>query len=101
MKKLNTNYFQLRTSLLMAMTLILAVVIIQSCASDETGQQDHVDTTLELREEPENPKPEFDWGKDVHKIADKMPLFAECNTCLLYTSPSPRDLSTSRMPSSA
>ena len=27
--------------------------------------------------------------------------FAEDNTCLLYTSPSPRDLSTSRMPSSA
>ena len=26
---------------------------------------------------------------------------ANCNTCLLYTSPSPRDLSTSRMPSSA
>ena len=24
-----------------------------------------------------------------------------CRTCLLYTSPSPRDLSTSRMPSSA
>ena len=28
------------------------------------------------------------------------PLF-QCYTCLLYTSPSPRDLSTSRMPSSA
>ena len=27
--------------------------------------------------------------------------FAELYTCLLYTSPSPRDLSTSRMPSSA
>ena len=27
--------------------------------------------------------------------------FMEMNTCLLYTSPSPRDLSTSRMPSSA
>ena len=26
---------------------------------------------------------------------------AEMNNCLLYTSPSPRDLSTSRMPSSA
>ena len=26
---------------------------------------------------------------------------AQCDTCLLYTSPSPRDLSTSRMPSSA
>ena len=28
-------------------------------------------------------------------------LLAQCNNCLLYTSPSPRDLSTSRMPSSA
>ena len=27
--------------------------------------------------------------------------FNECTICLLYTSPSPRDLSTSRMPSSA
>ena len=27
--------------------------------------------------------------------------FADCLSCLLYTSPSPRDLSTSRMPSSA
>ena len=28
-------------------------------------------------------------------------LFADNKPCLLYTSPSPRDLSTSRMPSSA
>ena len=28
-------------------------------------------------------------------------IFPEMDTCLLYTSPSPRDLSTSRMPSSA
>ena len=28
-------------------------------------------------------------------------ILAEQETCLLYTSPSPRDLSTSRMPSSA
>ena len=28
-------------------------------------------------------------------------LFLHGNPCLLYTSPSPRDLSTSRMPSSA
>ena len=28
-------------------------------------------------------------------------LCVQCNFCLLYTSPSPRDLSTSRMPSSA
>ena len=31
----------------------------------------------------------------------KEKLRDEHNTCLLYTSPSPRDLSTSRMPSSA
>ena len=29
------------------------------------------------------------------------PLLTKSKTCLLYTSPSPRDLSTSRMPSSA
>ena len=29
------------------------------------------------------------------------PSFGAVNACLLYTSPSPRDLSTSRMPSSA
>ena len=29
------------------------------------------------------------------------PTYNIVNTCLLYTSPSPRDLSTSRMPSSA
>ena len=28
-------------------------------------------------------------------------LFDQCNSCLLYTSPSPRDRSLSRMPSSA
>ena len=28
-------------------------------------------------------------------------IYAQKGTCLLYTSPSPRDLSTSRMPSSA
>ena len=31
----------------------------------------------------------------------KVLLVTECTICLLYTSPSPRDLSTSRMPSSA
>ena len=32
----------------------------------------------------------------IDRLLDELP-----NTCLLYTSPSPRDLSTSRMPSSA
>ena len=35
------------------------------------------------------------------KIPRQVGLHAELFVCLLYTSPSPRDLSTSRMPSSA
>ena len=35
----------------------------------------------------------------INRLADKYP--GRINFCLLYTSPSPRDLSTSRMPSSA
>ena len=50
------------------------------------------------------------YGKEVSKYKvgeDEFPIMvrlnedARYNTCLLYTSPSPRDLSTSRMPSSA
>ena len=37
-------------------------------------------------------------SETVRRVAD---LLAEGMSCLLYTSPSPRDLSTSRMPSSA
>ena len=40
----------------------------------------------------------------VEEVAEEdqpMELITEVKDCLLYTSPSPRDLSTSRMPSSA
>ena len=39
------------------------------------------------------------WGKE--EVGDKNYWGGENDICLLYTSPSPRDLSTSRMPSSA
>ena len=39
-------------------------------------------------------------GRDFYD-ADDVIVEQEGKTCLLYTSPSPRDLSTSRMPSSA
>ena len=34
-------------------------------------------------------------------VTDALSRYGEVHDCLLYTSPSPRDLSTSRMPSSA
>ena len=37
----------------------------------------------------------------LQNIVKRSDRLASCMTCLLYTSPSPRDLSTSRMPSSA
>ena len=43
-------------------------------------------------------QPHVDTRRITNELADAM---AEMEACLLYTSPSPRDLSTSRMPSSA
>ena len=40
----------------------------------------------------------LDWRRAVIRLKEAAALY---DTCLLYTSPSPRDLSTSRMPSSA
>ena len=43
--------------------------------------------------------------KAIHSVSENVSFrnkkLDESNSCLLYTSPSPRDLSTSRMPSSA
>ena len=44
------------------------------------------------------------WGQRFRLVgvtSFNLLLLASCWACLLYTSPSPRDLSTSRMPSSA
>ena len=40
-------------------------------------------------------------GKVIHQTLDGMGFEGINEVCLLYTSPSPRDLSTSRIPSSA
>ena len=41
------------------------------------------------------------FGVDCFRIEPPDPELGQAEVCLLYTSPSPRDLSTSRMPSSA
>ena len=40
-------------------------------------------------------------SKSKGNVIDPLDLINKYSACLLYTSPSPRDLSTSRMPSSA
>ena len=40
-------------------------------------------------------------GVGLAAVGPSLVMEAKASTCLLYTSPSPRDLSTSRMPSSA
>ena len=45
-------------------------------------------------------EPVRDWLREL-TVEDRKAIGADIKTCLLYTSPSPRDLSTSRMPSSA
>ena len=41
------------------------------------------------------------WGTDPNGYTKKIHSMLESTLCLLYTSPSPRDLDLSRMPSSA
>ncbi len=64
---------------------------------------------LSLSEHEELKNQMISFGKDLglliiylpSKLANLYGLFIDLLSCLLYTSPSPRDLSTSRMPSSA
>ena len=59
---------------------------------------------IEVAIEPKTKADQEKLGVAIQKLAEEDPTFrTELNpeTCLLYTSPSPRDLSTSRMPSSA
>ena len=60
-------------------------------AAVPSGASTGAHEALELRD---GDKSEY-LGKSVNQAVENV------NTCLLYTSPSPRDLSTSRMPSSA
>ena len=72
-------------------------------ALSPTGMYDLVDEAVGLLEEAADDGTEIDIEDESTLPEDVVALFAvhEVSYCLLYTSPSPRDLSTSRMPSSA
>ena len=58
-------------------------------------------TAQELTEFEEFERAHRDLSAELKAVIDALPTDCHPMDCLLYTSPSPRDLSTSRMPSSA
>ena len=88
MKTVKTFARQFSFSLMMAMTLGSAVVSCDSILGEE-----EVDCSVEYRV-----KVKYDYNM---KYADAFSREVGTVTCLLYTSPSPRDRTRSRMPSSA
>ena len=83
------------------------IILIAGCSSEainvETTSIDK-DTTYNWRLVTSWPKNYPGLGMAPERIADLVEEMSDGQmtiTCLLYTSPSPRDLSTSRMPSSA
>ena len=55
----------------------------------------------DLRKKVEQLQKQLDAMQDSVESLDPVAIGAKPNTCLLYTSPSPRDYAASRMPSSA
>ena len=105
-----------------AETLPAAVAVVNPNRQDENGELGHlcaagvvflmlVEVRRQMREASDPPGPDLMALLDLvalATVADVAPLIGvnralvqQGLTCLLYTSPSPRDLSTSRMPSSA
>ena len=82
-----------------ALGLVLADLIVARLLPADAALTIAVDDTLFKR----SGKKVFGvaWHHDGAAKGPKPIGFGNCWVCLLYTSPSPRDLSTSRMPSSA
>ena len=87
--------------------LLIAVIALSNCSAQTTNNK----LNIKKREKITNNR-KFDieeYRKVIKKnpFADRMlrtdknGMVIEMNTCLLYTSPSPRDSTSSRMPSSA
>ena len=69
----------------------------------EVGKKQGVCPNSTICRQPKNHKKKcssYDWERGLGTCHNCNKSF-QLHTCLLYTSPSPRDLSTSRMPSSA
>ena len=68
---------------------------VMSAVNGEMNPQQMAQIMKEFAKETEK------MGMQQEMMQDQFDMMGDPETCLLYTSPSPRDLSTSRMPSSA
>ena len=82
--------------------LVLSTAIIKNSTKQI---EDEIFTSKEnirvLKSEFENVSLEYDYLSSAEKLLEYQLQYFEDEFCLLYTSPSPRDPKTSRMPSSA
>ena len=90
---------------------VLVVLLSLICAAEGVsaqdmgrGAQDRGANGIQLGQNypnPFNPETTIPFALGEELFVDGRPAVVSIRICLLYTSPSPRDLSTSRMPSSA
>ena len=74
--------------------------IMSSLEAKHPGESEYLQAVKEVLlsiEDIYNQHPEFEKAKIIERLVEPDRIF----TCLLYTSPSPRDTERSRMPSSA
>ena len=85
--------------LIIGIFIVLGIYLMDRLTTDKSESRLHEGQ----RKEPSiNDKfPDSEYISDEELNSDAKEVSINIETCLLYTSPSPRDLSTARMPSSA
>ena len=99
----------MKTIFLPAASAAAMIALLASCTTNEPAiEEAESDTVIVTAQKAQGPQPGAVMGFSSPRSSMMMapppePQITEQyeETCLLYTSPSPRDLSTSRMPSSA
>ena len=90
-----------------ALALVIFLLVLSTAIIKNTTKQieDEIFTAKEnirvLNSEFENLSLEYDYLSSAERLLEYQSQYFEDEFCLLYTSPSPRDISGSRMPSSA
>ena len=92
-------------STILAIMLALSTTVLTSCGDDKNTDSTQTTTTSSTKNNTDkntkNTTDEIETETRTEVVTDDEGEVVDVITCLLYTSPSPRDLRLSRMPSSA